>query len=578
MTGRNGSPSWQSCIFEVDAPESNTYWLFDRLTGTAYEAYCDMETVGGGWTLAAVISNTDGQDHFGQNSWFSITDCELQGLRAPTPVWTSGEPFGDTVLTPETTVNSKSAAYFSVAADSIMIREVQGSQRAMRAYSLDSSFGGGEMRTLESLFRSTPDHNEFTNRATCSELVGSSWQTSAFVQFEEIDFNYQLTNDGAVLTPGAAVEQASAGLACRVDGTCNFGYDGNVCQGGSERHYNQGAVDELHTVWLYVRPRSMTEPCPDTALCAGLNRASTCRRSCSLDSGLCGECLPGYVGAAGEGMDQCSLPTYGDGSSAEQAARDCESLGGDSQSHPSGIYWLFDPMRGGRSFQAYCDMETLGGGWTLAAVISNTAGQDHFGTNSWFSIFDCELQGPDANSGRATGAPTALWTSGEPFGDTVLTPLTTANSKSAAYYSVSGNSIMIREVQGHEQAVRAYELNNDELDDVSLPVSLQSIFTSTADHVEFKNRATCSDIVGRSWETSAFMQSDQIDFNYLLNDDGAVIASSAAVQQASAGVACRVDGQCLYGYDGNVCQGGPRHYSGTAVDAAHTLWLCELLP
>eukprot|EP01052_Picozoa_sp_SAG31_P001317 SAG31_NODE_45_length_31062_cov_17.179957_2_plen_490_part_00 len=254
------------------ASANGVYFLRDRLTGTAYEAYCDMETVGGGWTLAAVISNTDGQDHFGQNSWFSITDCELQGLRAPTPVWTSGEPFGDTVLTPETTVNSKSAAYFSVAADSIMIREVQGSQRAMRAYSLDSSFGGGEMRTLESLFRSTPDHNEFTNRATCSELVGSSWQTSAFVQFEEIDFNYQLTDDGAVLTPGAAVEQASAGLACRVDGTCNFGYDGNVCQGGSERHYNQGAVDELHTVWLYVRPRSMhvfTQatveggPCPD---------------------------------------------------------------------------------------------------------------------------------------------------------------------------------------------------------------------------------------------------------------------------------------------------------------------------
>ena len=51
----------------------------------------------------------------------------------------------------------------------------------------------------------------------------------------------------------------------------------------------------------------------------------------------------------------------------------------------------------------------------------------------------------------------------------------------------------------------------------------------------------------------------------------AVIASGAAQAEASSGIACRVDRHCGYGYDGNVCQGGARHYSHDAVDASHTV-------
>lgn len=103
-------------------------------------------------------------------------------------------------------------------------------------------------------------------------------------------------------------------------------YDGNVCQGGP-RHYSNDAVDVTHTVWLFVRSRAISVQCPDTAVCAGLNRASTCRPSCSLEGGLCGECLTGFVGEIGEGLGLCTLPQYGDGSSAVQAAQDCGSLG-----------------------------------------------------------------------------------------------------------------------------------------------------------------------------------------------------------------------------------------------------------
>ena len=53
--------------------------------------------------------------------------------------------------------------------------------------------------------------------------------------------------------------QASAGLACRVDGGCGYGYDGNVCMGGP-RHYSDEATDASHTVWLYIRPRDDVSP------------------------------------------------------------------------------------------------------------------------------------------------------------------------------------------------------------------------------------------------------------------------------------------------------------------------------
>ena len=129
----------------------------------------------------------------------------------------------------------------------LLIKEVQGEQLGYRAYDLNTG-----SQTLESLFATTEDHGGFENRATCSLSAGASWGTSAFIQYDAIDFNYLLTNDGAVIATGAAQAEASSGIACRVDGHCGYGYDGNVCQGGG-RHYSHNAVDAFHTVWLYVR-------------------------------------------------------------------------------------------------------------------------------------------------------------------------------------------------------------------------------------------------------------------------------------------------------------------------------------
>ena len=92
-----------------------------------------------------------------------------------------------------------------------------------------------------------------------------TWPTSAFMQYSELDINYQLGNDGGPLISNPTfssdgVAEASAGLACRVDGYCHDNYyGGNVCQGGP-RVYNSDATDPMHTVWLYIRPRVDRSP------------------------------------------------------------------------------------------------------------------------------------------------------------------------------------------------------------------------------------------------------------------------------------------------------------------------------
>ena len=148
------------------------------------QVYCDQEMMGGGWALAAVVSNTDNQDHYGENSWFSTYECELEGLRTPTPLWTNAEPFGDDPPDRFTTMNSKGAAFAIVEGNELLVRERQGHQSAARAYALNT----GEM-SLQQLFSTTRDHHYFEDRVVvtdagrhCTQIEGAQWATSAFIQ------------------------------------------------------------------------------------------------------------------------------------------------------------------------------------------------------------------------------------------------------------------------------------------------------------------------------------------------------------------------------------------------------------
>jgi len=104
------------------------------------------------------------------------------------------------------------------------------------------------------------------------------------------------------------------------------------------------------------------------------------------------------------------------GDAAECAGSSCAAILADNTSAEDGIYYL-DPTGNGDVFEAYCDMASGDGGWTLVAKLSNQDGR------SW------------ANA-------KASWTGTDAYGTT--TDLSAgADAKSRAWGEVSGNEFML---------------------------------------------------------------------------------------------------------------------------------------
>lgn len=88
-----------------------------NLNGTVLSVYCDMTTAGGGWTLIAKISGSDGVDRWGYNQTIYYDTSTL----------------GD--ATTLAVSDAKSAAYSSLAAKDILIRRIDGSAYVVHRYS-----------------------------------------------------------------------------------------------------------------------------------------------------------------------------------------------------------------------------------------------------------------------------------------------------------------------------------------------------------------------------------------------------------------------------------------------------------
>ncbi|MFZ3232159.1 MAG: fibrinogen-like YCDxxxxGGGW domain-containing protein [Patescibacteria group bacterium] len=98
----------------------------------------------------------------------------------------------------------------------------------------------------------------------------------------------------------------------------------------------------------------------------------------------------------------------------------CQAIKTATPTSPSGVYSIDPDGTGGNaSFQAYCDMTTLGGGWTLVMNL-------------------------DTSDGNVMHYDNALWTNASSYG-TVPSSLLNANDykNGSAFTALAGSQLMV---------------------------------------------------------------------------------------------------------------------------------------
>ncbi len=197
----------------------------------------------------------------------------------------------------------------------------------------------------------------------------------------------------------------------------------------------------------------------------------------------------------------------------------------------------------GDPFETYLENSLYGGGWLLAWVVTNTAGD----LADWFN--------GDFGSG------TNHFTSISQLNMSSMTSLNKQNAKNPIFDYWPFQEMMVREDHAETIGTKAYSMTGT----ASFRTRLQA-----ANDVAYTDRV--ASIIGSTGSFYTFT-TNTLAFNYNLSNDGARVATTPATLEAVGGISSRVDGGTSYGWKGNITRADSgRSYGADGTTTDHTIW------
>eukprot|EP00043_Microstomoeca_roanoka_P018393 m.196378 g.196378 ORF g.196378 m.196378 type:complete len:1530 (+) comp16817_c1_seq1:88-4677(+) len=373
------------------AEDSKTYYVWDTRYGEARETFCDMKTVGGGWTLATKVRGRDGT-------------LNIRNTRN----WREGVYID--WMNSMSDVNALGGGFNSVPFSDVLIRSLRQPRRAL---------SWRHTRTFPSLhFVVTNCIKDATNNVLYGSVQNLDYPGSnaatfyAYTQCSTVRYGTFLNDWTYSYFPPAGCTNLLNGHGVGIVGTAipettsrNYGPDdgittrcnSNFAVGGGYTSVSSGDdVYAINSHWwgagndytnnfnsmaIMLRPNLPLASVSafhgfgdgSSAAQAGISCAHLLAEFRQQTSGLY---WVRKVSAAHPVQVYCQylngvmIDHGGDGSTPASAGRDCKTIKDYFQATGRRAFWIFDESTDeDHVFEVFCDQDTGGGGWTLVAKV-----------------------------------------------------------------------------------------------------------------------------------------------------------------------------------------------------------------